>query len=124
MSCSGNREAMPVLNPKKALFEGTAVYQINKNRFYFPVSASVYSRFIHNWILCLPGGGGNPSPENVEQIVEPWHRNIIQTAIHKTEGKMRGELFERLYCYQPFKALSFKTTIVRINNWLYTTLFV
>ncbi len=52
-------------------FEGTAVYQINKNRFLLSVSASAYSRFIHNWILWLPGGGGNPSPENVEQV---WSR--------------------------------------------------
>jgi iron complex outermembrane receptor protein len=42
-----------------------------KENFRFSLSGSLFSRSVRNWILWVPGTGGNPSPLNLQQV---WSR--------------------------------------------------
>ena len=48
--------------------EGNLHYQKQIKKILITLSGSVYNRQINNWILWIPGSGGNPSPINIQQV--------------------------------------------------------
>jgi vitamin B12 transporter len=48
--------------------EGTLQYQKQIKKMTIVLSGAAYSRLINDWILWVPGSGGNPSPINIQQV--------------------------------------------------------
>lgn len=68
-------------------YESNIAYTLQKNRISFFVSGSAYSRLINNWILWVPGAGGNPSPQNLEAV---WSRGTETSwKIEYTRSKLK-----------------------------------
>ncbi|WP_317898269.1 TonB-dependent receptor plug domain-containing protein [Aurantibacillus circumpalustris] len=62
----------PNLKPEEGYtYEGEINYTKQIKQFTFFVSGSAYNRKIDNWILWVPGAGGNPSPLNIQKV---WSR--------------------------------------------------
>ncbi|MCC6370993.1 MAG: TonB-dependent receptor, partial [Bacteroidia bacterium] len=81
----------PKLSPEQGYtFEGTAAYKKQFGKMACLLSASAYSRKIDNWILWVPGAGGNPSPLNIQQV---WSRGTeTNTKISYTKNKFKTGL--------------------------------
>ncbi|MDO9001640.1 MAG: TonB-dependent receptor [Bacteroidota bacterium] len=56
--------------------EGAINYNRQINNTTFFVSGAVFNRKINDWILWIPGAGGNPSPINIQQV---WSRGAETT---------------------------------------------
>ncbi|MBL7930846.1 MAG: TonB-dependent receptor [Bacteroidia bacterium] len=52
-------------------YEGNLKFRKQIRKVLVGVSGSVYSRKIENWILWVPGMGGNPAPVNIQNV---WSR--------------------------------------------------
>ena len=62
----------PDLKPEQGLSaDGNIKYLKQKGNVSLQADLSAYSRTIDNWILWLPGAGGNPSPHNIQKV---WSR--------------------------------------------------
>jgi vitamin B12 transporter len=68
--------------------EGTVSYREQLKFILFEVSGSVYSRQINDWILWIPGPGGNPSPVNLQKV---WSRGSeTNWKLHFLKNKFRA----------------------------------
>lgn len=56
--------------------EGELTYSDQKAAWRFFVSGAAFSRAIDNWILWVPGAGGNPAPVNLQRV---WSRGTETT---------------------------------------------
>ncbi|MEO6304491.1 MAG: TonB-dependent receptor, partial [Bacteroidia bacterium] len=72
-------------------YEGNINYKtaLTSNLSFF-ISGAAYSRKIDNWILWIPGAGGNPSPINLQQV---WSRGTETTwRINYQKNKFRYKI--------------------------------
>ncbi len=80
------------LKPEQGFtYEGNINYktQLTKEFSVF-ISGAAFSRKIDNWILWIPGPGGNPSPVNLQQV---WSRGTETTwRIHYQKNKFRYKI--------------------------------
>lgn len=81
----------PQLKPEQGYSgEGDLMFQKKSGHILFSAEGSIYSRLINNWILWLPGAGGNPSPMNVQQV---WSRGTeTKWKVKCSRAKWQGGL--------------------------------
>jgi vitamin B12 transporter len=68
--------------------EGTATYGKRRGRTDYQLSASAYSRSINDWILWVPGAGGNPIPMNIQQVWCRGTETSLMTNVHLNRWKL------------------------------------
>lgn len=73
-------------------YEGTLAYRRQKGRVTFLVSGSAFSRRIDNWILWVPGMGGNPSPENIQKVWSRGTESTTRLEYSKNKCRLAGQI--------------------------------
>ncbi len=62
----------PSLKPEEGFTtDGNLIFHTTLKHWDLNISGSVFNKRISNWILWLPGGNGNPTPSNVQEV---WSR--------------------------------------------------
>jgi vitamin B12 transporter len=78
----GNRKLKP---EEGYTAEGVVTYSLPAHpKYRVEIGGAAFSRIIDNWVLWVPGGGGNPTPINLQKV---WSRGTETTWNAEFHGK-------------------------------------